>query len=507
MIGTRTILQEGSYSLDPQIKNNYFENSSVELDEDVFIEKLSYPLKGRTFDFDVPDYEDALEASDNHGGLTGLVSVRRNIELEEGDATNLFYGIAVDIGTSKIACHLVEMSTGVSLCIESEENPQVAHGEDVMSRITYAMRGENNTSRLSAMLHGSINRLVAQACQMANIEPEEIYEGVIVGNTLMHHLFLGLNPSPLANAPFKPVMEEPVSVTASEYDIDISNAGVLYLPPPLAGFVGSDAISDLLASGAYESREKCILIDIGTNTEVFVGDYSGFDACSCASGPAFEGAHITNGVKAVPGAIEHLSIDPKNFQIIYETIGVLEPIGLCGSAIIDVIAEMWESKLLDDVGRFQSQNGPPNLWTDKGFLLVPFEDTATSSDITIHQSDVEEVLKAKAAIHAAISIMLNRHEIAEEEISRVFIAGDFGSNIDPCNAIGIGMLPRVEPDIVEFRGNTALQGAKMQLLSREARRTAIDLKEKIKYHELSLDPQFDREYINSLFIPYRDLGS
>lgn len=419
----------------------------------------------------------------------------------------MFYGIAIDIGTSKIACHLVEMDTGVSLCYVSEENPQVVHGEDVMSRITYTMQGEENTSRLSDMLHRSINSLIVSACRRVDIEPEEICEGVIVGNTVMHHLFLGLNPSPLANAPFKPVVEEPVTVTASEYGIDISKDGGLYLPPPLAGFVGSDAISDLLASGAHQSRGKCMLIDIGTNTEVFVGDYSSFDACSCASGPAFEGAHIKNGVKAQPGAIEHLSINPKNFRIIYETIGGLEPIGLCGSAIIDVIAELWESRLIDEVGRFQTQNGPPNLWADKGLLLVPAEDAATSSDITIHQSDVEEVLKAKAAIHAACSIMLMRHEVKEKEISRIFISGAFGSSIDPANAVKIGMIPRVEPGIVEFVGNTALEGAKMQLLSKEARRNAIDLYENINYHELSLDPQFDREYINSLFIPYRDLES
>jgi len=419
----------------------------------------------------------------------------------------MFYGIAIDIGTSKIACHLVEMDTGVSLCYVSEENPQVVHGEDVMSRITYAMQGEENTSRLSDMLHRSINSLIVSACRRVDIEPEEICEGVIVGNTVMHHLFLGLDPSPLANAPFKPVVEEPVTVTASEYGIDISKDGGLYLPPPLAGFVGSDAISDLLASGAHQSRGKCMLIDIGTNTEVFVGDYSSFDACSCASGPAFEGAHIKNGVKAQPGAIEHLSINPKNFRIIYETIGGLEPIGLCGSAIIDVIAELWESRLIDEVGRFQTQNGPPSLWTDKGLLLVPAEDAATSSDITIHQSDVEEVLKAKAAIHAACSIMLIRHEVKEKEISRIFISGAFGSSIDPANAVKIGMIPRVESGIVEFVGNTALEGAKMQLLSKEAKRNVIDLYGKINYHELSLDPQFDREYINYLFIPYRDLES
>jgi uncharacterized 2Fe-2S/4Fe-4S cluster protein (DUF4445 family) len=423
-----------------------------------------------------------------------------NLDIEN---SNPVLGFAVDMGTSKIICHLVDMKTGVSICKLSCENPQAVHGEDIISRITYVMRCNENKLRLLRKLRNSINHLVNLASQKKGVELGEILEGVLVGNTVMHHFFLGLDASSLVRAPFRPILEEPITLNANQYGIEINSEAKLYLPPPLAGFIGSDAISDLLATGAHESREKCMLIDIGTNTEVFIGDSDGFDACSCASGPAFEGAHIKNGVKALPGAIEHISINPENFQITYSTIDGDRPIGLCGSAMIDVIAEMWKSHLIDHVGRFQRDDGPPKIWRDEGLLLVPSGDAATSHDIIIHRSDVQELVKAKAAIRAACSIMLMKHRVKEEEISRFIIAGDFGSNINSDNAVTIGMIPRVEPDIVEFVGNTAVEGAKIQLVSKDARIVTVNLMEKINYHELSLDPHFNEEYINSLFIPYR----
>ena len=434
---------------------------------------------------------------------------RRIISVEEGDTSGRLYGAALDMGTSKVVGHLVDLRDGRTLAVASTENPQVVHGEDVMSRITFALKSPGNTDELRRLLLEAVNKVLKALYDEADVQPHEVYEAVVVGNTVMHHLFLGIEPSSLARSPFMPLVRRALSIAAGELGVSIYPAGVVYLPPLIAGFVGSDAVSDLMATEVHISEEPALLIDIGTNTEVIVGDRMGLEACSCASGPAFEGAHISHGMKAVSGAIERLRIDPETLDVGYETIGGGKPIGLCGSAMVDALAEMWKNGLVNEFGRLNLDAGTPRMRAsaDGGEFVVAWGDAAgTGRDITLTQGDIRELMLAKAAIYAASYIMLRRRGIEADEITRAYVAGAFGSYIDPVNAVVIGMLPDMPPEKITFVGNTAVTGAKKVLLSKAARSTAEAVLERIHYHELSIDPEFNREFLKAVFIPHREPG-
>jgi uncharacterized 2Fe-2S/4Fe-4S cluster protein (DUF4445 family) len=449
---------------------------------------------------------ESLEYSEK--GLTLTLWGERIIAVEPGNTSGRLYGAAIDVGTSKVVGHLVDLTDGRTLAVAAIDNPQGILGEDVMSRITFAMKSPSNLAELHRLSLAAVNQVLQLLCSEADVDANEVFEAVVVGNTVMNHLFLGLEVRSLAYAPFSPVVKNPINKTAEELGTNIHPAGNVHLPPLIAGFVGSDAVADLLSTQIYRSSEPSILVDIGTNTEVFAGDGSGLVACSCASGPAFEGAHIRHGMKAVTGAVERISIDPKTSEVEYETIGGGKPIGLCGSAMIDAIAEMWKSGLVDSLGRLRLDTGSRRLRkTSRGgeFVVEWSGATGTGRDITVSQDDIEEILLAKAAIHSACSIMLKRRNLDAGEVSKVCVAGAFGENVDPENAVVIGMLPDLQPDRFVFVGNTAVTGAKAMLVSREARETSEGLPDLVRYHELSLDPDFNTEFLSSIFIPHREL--
>lgn len=443
------------------------------------------------------------------GGVTLTLWDGEVISLEPGDGSEGLYGAALDIGTSKVVGHLVDLRDGRTLAVASVENPQEAHGEDVISRITYAMKGAENLERLHSLSIGAANQTLETLISGAGVDPREVYEAVVVGNTLMHHLFLGLEVDSLSRAPFRPATVGTACTRASEMGVSIHPLGRVYLPPVIAGFVGSDALAGVLATMIYDFDEPSVFVDIGTNTEVFVGDRSGLVSCSCASGPAFEGGRISQGVKAVSGAIERLRIDPGTLDVEYETIGGESPVGLCGSAMIDALAELWKCGVIDEFGLFDIEKESPRVReAGRGgeFVVEWGGSTATGRDITITSGDVEELLLAKAAVYAACSVMMRRRGLCAEDVSRFYVAGAFGGNLDPENVVAIGMLPDVGPERIVFAGNTAVTGAKAMLLSKEARETAERLRDRIRYHELSLDPDFNPEFLKAVFLPHREPG-
>jgi uncharacterized 2Fe-2S/4Fe-4S cluster protein (DUF4445 family) len=277
----------------------------------------------------------------------------------------------------------------------------------------------------------------------------------------------------------------------------------------VAGFVGADAVADLLSSGLHESSGASLLLDIGTNTEIFLGGSEGITSCSCASGPAFEGGHIRHGMKAVTGAIERLSLDPASHRASYETIGGVQPRGLCGSAMIDVVAELWRHGVIDGTGRFNQGVSAPMLRETDGkaeFVLVTGEESATGRDIVVTQRDVNEVQRAKAAIYAGCSLLLKKQHLADGDIAQILVAGAFGRSLDPENAKRVGLVPDVPTGRIRFLGNAAVTGAKMALVSKKARAEASELSRSVGYLELSADPLFGSEFASALFIPHRDPG-
>jgi len=426
------------------------------------------------------------------------------ISFESGDTRNNSYGIAIDIGTSKIVCHLVDLCSGNSTAVGSLENPQLAYGEDVISRIKYCMTKQNGLEELHNAVIDAINFLIEELCKKAKIDPNNIYEAVVVGNTAMHHIFLKIPPDYLALSPYVPGIRRPVNVKARDLKLGINDGANVYIPPIIAGFVGADAVADIIATGMIESNNIVLLIDIGTNTEVCLGNKDLIWAASCASGPAFEGAHIRFGMKAIPGAIEHVRIIPESddYEVEYSVIGNVRPVGICGSAMIDIIAELLRNEIMDKNGRLIA-NGDriKREKGDVGFIIAYSDETEIGRDILITQRDIRQIQLAKAAICAACRILMKKAGISERDISKVYIAGSFGRHIDVENAKSIGLLPNVPSNIVEFVGNTAVAGARSFLKSEIARMYAEKLIKVVRYVELTVEPTFPQEFLKATYFP------
>jgi len=426
------------------------------------------------------------------------------ISFESGDTRNNFYGIAIDIGTSKIVCHLVDLHSGNSIAVGSLENPQLAYGEDVISRIKYCMTKRNGLEELHNVVIDAINFLIKELCKKAKVDPNNIYEAVVVGNTAMHHIFLKMHPDYLALSPYVPGIRQSVNVKARDLGLSINKGANVYIPPIIAGFVGADAVADIIATGMIESNDLVLLIDIGTNTEVCLGNKDLIWAASCASGPAFEGAHIRFGMKAIPGAIEHVKIISRSddYEVDYSVIGNVRPVGICGSAMIDIIAEFLRNKIIDKSGRLRTDsNRIRREQDDIGFIIAYSDETEIGRDILITQRDIRQIQLAKAAISAACKILIKKAGISEKDIDKVYIAGSFGRHINVENAKAIGLLPNVPSSKVEFVGNTAVAGARLFLKSEMARRYAERLAKIVKYVELTVEPTFPQEFLKATYFP------
>jgi len=466
------------------------DNSEMEMDYEIY-KRLPDIIRSSSFDVTVTIWDN-----------------RRIISVEPGNTSNELFGFAVDIGTSKIVGYLVNLTTGEVLDVESVENPQIMYGEDIMSRITFAIAKPENLEILQKLVVDEINKIINEACRKTGISPQRIYEVVVVGNTAMHHFLLGIQPKYVALSPYVPAVKKQINVKAKELHVNINSFGIVTVLPIVAGFVGADAVADVLATGIHESDVLSLLVDIGTNTEVFLGNSEDLLSCSCASGPAFEGMHIKHGMKAVTGAIERVSIS-SNFEVKYKTVGNTRPTGLCGSAMIDAIAEMFKRGIINDKGSFNLQIKTSRLRKSDGeveFVIAWGHETATGKDITLTQHDIREIQLAKAAIFTGCSILMKRKNVDEEKIDRVLVAGAFGNYINPESAKVLGLLPDVPIKKIKFVGNTAIAGAKMALTSKEARKEANEISKKIRYLELAACPDFKEEFLNAIFIPHKNLN-
>ncbi len=459
------------------------------------------------------------------GEITVTVRNGEIILIEDKDRTGKNYGLAVDLGTTKIAILLVDLITGKTIDSAGVVNPQVIYGEDVMSRINFAMGGRDNADRIKEAVVTKINGEIKKLCRKNNLKSKEITEMVVVGNTAMHHLFLGLPVSQLGLSPFASFTNESLHIKAGEHGIEITPGGYVFLPPPIAGFVGSDLLAMILAAEIYKKKGSCLGIDIGTNTEMVLKSKKEITSVSTASGPAFEGGHIEYGMRAAPGAIEKVLIDSKTCMPFVQTIDDKKPIGICGSGILDFIAELLRAGIIDKNGRFAA--GSDCVCRDSEgelkYMLVPqgrgkrkikagrahrygncMVPRAGDKNISISQKDIVEIQLAKGAIRAGTEILLKSAGINHKEIERVIIAGAFGSYIDPRNVINIGMFPNIPLEKISQIGNAAAVGAKMILISKSKRAAAEKIAKEIKYLELTVFPGFSDYFINSLQFPSAD---
>jgi uncharacterized 2Fe-2S/4Fe-4S cluster protein (DUF4445 family) len=408
-------------------------------------------------------------------------------------------GLAVDLGTTKIAGYLVDLSDGRTLVAKGTMNPQISYGEDVISRMTTVINSSDEGAQIQKLAVEGINELITDVCVEVSANAKEIVEAVVVGNTAMHHLFLGLPVEQLALSPFVPAVSGALDVRAGDMGLRIAPGAYVHLPPNIAGFVGADHVAMLLATGVWQGEGPIVALDIGTNTEVCLVNEGKITAVSCASGPAFEGGHIKDGMRAATGAIERLRITEDRIQ--YQTIDHALPIGICGSGILDALSQLYLTGIIDEGGRMMDNH--PRVRTNNGqreFLLVGEEERGGQPAITITQHDVRELQLAKAAIRAGIQVLLEANGCSENEIKQVLIAGAFGTYIDVASAVTIGMMPSLPLNLFRQVGNAAGMGAKLALISRSKRTEAQTIASRVKYIELGSAPNFDQTFIQAGYL-------
>jgi uncharacterized 2Fe-2S/4Fe-4S cluster protein (DUF4445 family) len=408
-------------------------------------------------------------------------------------------GLAIDLGTTKIAGYLVDLSDGRTLAAKGVMNPQISYGEDVISRINRVIKSPDDGVQLQKLAVDAINGLGADLCAEVSANTEQIVEAVVVGNTAMHHLFLNLPVKQLALSPFIPAVSRALEVKARDLGLGIASGAYVHLLPNIAGFVGADHVAMLLATEVKQAEKPIVALDIGTNTEISLICKGRITATSCASGPAFEGGHIKYGMRAATGAIERLRII--NDVIQYQTIDGAPPIGLCGSGILDALAQLYLAKIIDEGGRIIDKK--PRVRTYKGqreFVLVSREERKGKPAITITQHDVRELQLAKAAIRTGIQALLEASGCSEAEIKQVIIAGAFGTYIDVASAVAIGMLPPLPLNRFRQVGNAAGMGAKLALISLKSRAKAQAVASKVSYIELASTPGFQPTFMQASYL-------
>jgi len=409
-------------------------------------------------------------------------------------------GLAVDVGTTKLACYLVELETGRVLAAKGTMNPQLSYGEDVISRLKAAMDDPASASKIQQMTVEAINAVSSELCTVQGLAPEHLLDICLVGNTAMHHLLLGLPVRALAVSPFVPTTTSSLEFYTVLLGLHTAPGAYAFLPAPIAGFVGSDHLAVLLAAGFGEDNRTRLVIDIGTNTELALQAGGKIVSCSTASGPAFEGAHISQGMRAAPGAIQRVNIKADG-TVRCDVIGGGQAVGICGSGVLDAIAEMRAAGILNERGRLVRGRPGVRLQDDGMPVFQLVQSDKDQRDIAITQKDIDQVLLAKGAIRAGMDILMSHLKVAAPDIDEISLAGAFGTYLDPLNAVRIGLLPQIPLSRIRAIGNAAGAGARMMLASVEARQRSERLARQVDYLELTVYPAFSKFFVAGIRLP------
>ena len=431
----------------------------------------------------------------------------RLIDLQEGNTSNRLYGAAVDLGSTTVVVYLWDLVTGKVAGVASNYNKQISCGEDILARVNFAKK--NGLSKLQALAAESINTALTTASDTAGIDRDDIYEVVVAGNTVMTHMLLGIDPAYMIAEPYVPVVRRALSVAANRLGIACNqNAGVFAFPA-VSDFIGGDIIADILSCGMSEKEEVSLLIDIGTNFEVVLGNRDWMFSCAGAAGPALEGGEVLFGMRANPGAIDQVTIEPESLSPTYTTINGIRPRGITGSGLIDLLAELLATCVIDRNGRINSGISHPRI--KKGphfpeFVVVWEQETDIGKDIVITENDIKNLIMSKASVHAACVTLMKEAGVSRHEISTIYFAGAFGNYLNKKNATTIGLIPEIPHDHIRNIGNGAVTGANIALINRRKRKTLDEIALKIAYIELNAEPGFMDEYTSSVFLPHTDLS-
>ena len=431
----------------------------------------------------------------------------RAVRIEQGDTSERQSAIAVDVGTTTISAELIDLHTGKVTARASDYNAQVAFGEDVITRIIYATRG-TGLAKLQSVVVGTIWNLIKSLVEQAGIEYCDITHLVISGNTTMTHLLLGLNPRYIREEPYIPSATFFPWIKCSDLGLRIAAGVYLYAVPCVASYVGGDIVAGMLASGIFNTDKLTLYIDIGTNGEMVLGNREWMLSCSCSAGPAFEGGGVKHGMRATRGAIEQVRINKVNYEPMIITVGHRKPIGICGSGLIDTLSEMFLTGIVNEKGKINTELPTDRVRAVEGgaeYVLVRAEDSATRRDIVITEVDIDNLMRAKAAVYAGIEILLSSVDMDVSMIDELLIAGAFGRYLEVDKAVTIGLLPDIGYDKMKFVGNGSLLGAHLAALSKDMLNKANDIAHQMTYLELSMNPAFMEHYLSALFFPHTNL--
>lgn len=405
-----------------------------------------------------------------------------------------YYGIAYDIGSTKIAGFLINLETGEMLHQSGFMNPQIVLGEDIINRLTHAMHSPGKARKLQTLLIDRINQHIQDICNEFHIDRHQIVDMVVVGNTVIHHLFCGLPIQSLGEAPYVPAIQTGLQFPAHELGINLASAAQIYLPPNIAGYVGADHTAAVIATHLQSSSQTAALIDIGTNTEISLVHNGVIYSCSCASGPAFEGAHIQDGMRAAPGAIDQVHIEDGKIHL--STIAGKNPTGICGSGILSIMSEMRRNEIIDRRGMLNARHP----LVDENLKALVLHRNENGGMIKISRKDVNEVQLAKGAIRTGIETLCRNAGIQNSDLDLVMVAGAFGNYLDIGSAIEIGMFPDIPLERYVQIGNAAGVGARMLLLDHQLRLTTEQMVGDLHYIELTIEPDFNETFINALYM-------
>jgi uncharacterized 2Fe-2S/4Fe-4S cluster protein (DUF4445 family) len=459
------------------------------------------------------------------------------IDYEPGDMTAGSYGLALDIGTTTVALSLIDLNKNEVLGAKATYNQQMSFGDDVISRIIYAENETGGLEKLNRVVRETVNWLISELVKEKGIENKDILALEVAGNTTMNHLFLSLPPGYIRKEPYLPTANFLPDLKGKEIGINIHSEGIVSFCPNVSSYIGGDVTAGILASGMDEKGEISLLIDLGTNGEMVLGNKDFLISAACSAGPAFEGVGIKSGIRAMEGAVENIQISADGKKVKYTTIGNKPPAGICGSGLVDAVAELFKDGFLDRKGKFILESSSLIRESEEGkeFLLVPGKETVNKKDIVLSEADISTLIRSKGAIYLGASVLLEEMGYQFSDLKKIYLAGMFGTYLDIEKAIIIGLLPDLPRTFVQdnnatyemseqklpefsqtkvrglarekfvFLGNSAISGAKLCLLYGEARNKVREIAKKTTYLELSVNPKFMNEYSATLFLPHTNI--
>jgi len=473
------------------------------------VRDLRKKVEYRAFEIPMALLRSLSETLRRHGWKITVTLVKhddtgRILRIEGGDTADRGYGLAVDVGTTTVVCQLVNLKTGQVLGVEGSHNLQSRYGEDVLSRIAFAC-SKGSLDILQQAVVQNINALIQTLIKEKGVPLEDIAYIMAAGNTTMSHILLGLKPCSIRDDPYVPTADLYPHVPAGEVGINIGSGGMLQVMPSVASYIGGDTVAGVLACGLADKSEIQCLIDVGTNGEIVLGNNEWMLSCSASAGPAFEGGDIRCGTRATRGAIQQVRVD--SGEVVYETIGKARPRGICGSGLVALLYELAMNRIIDIDGRFCPSTGDKRLVEEKGEMqyVVAFpEETETGQALVITQSDIINLIRSKGAMFAATKSLIDYAGLGFDQLEKVYLAGGFGNYLDIDKAVGIGLLPDIPRERIEFVGNSSLMGARMALVSSHAFEKSIAISRAITNIELSHYAPFENEYMAALYLPHID---